>query len=151
MSTNVDKRIVEMQFDNKQFENGIQTSVKSLDQLKKGLDLEKSVKGLSNLEKAGRSFSLAGISDSVSAISGRFSAMGIIGMTALQNIANSAYNAGKRIVSALTIDPVKMGFSEYETQISAIQTILANTSSAMDKAGYSEQQRLDIVNGKLMS
>lgn len=111
MSTNVDKRIVEMQFDNKQFENGIQTSVKSLDQLKKGLDLEKSVKGLNNLEKAGRSFSLAGISDSVSAISGRFSAMGIIGMTALQNIANSAYNAGKRIVSALTIDPVKMGFS----------------------------------------
>jgi len=149
VSQNIDKRIVEMQFDNKQFENGIQTSVKSLDELKKGLDFDKSVKALSSLEKAGRSFDLSDISNSVQSISDRFSAMGIIGMTVLQNIANSAYNCGKRIASALTIDPVKTGFSEYETQIGAIQTILANTSDAMDKAGYSQQQRLDIVNGKL--
>ena len=149
MSQSIDKRIVEMKFDNKQFESGIQTSVKSLDELKKGLDFDKSVKSLSGLEKAGRSFDLSGISNSVQSISDRFSAMGIIGMTALQNIANSAYNCGKRIASALTIDPVKTGFNEYETQIGAIQTILANTSDAMDKAGYSQQQRLDIVNGKL--
>src|SRR5574344_1623511 len=149
MSQNIDKRIVEMTFDNKQFESGIQTSVKSLDELKKGLDFDKSVKSLSGLEKAGRFFDLSGISSSVQSISDRFSAMGIIGMTALQNIANSAYNCGKRIASALTIDPVKTGFNEYETQIGAIQTILANTSDAMNKAGYSQQQRLDIVNGKL--
>lgn len=37
MSNNVDKRVVEMQFDNKQFEDGVQESVKSLDELKKGL------------------------------------------------------------------------------------------------------------------
>ncbi len=149
MSQNIDKRIVEMQFDNKQFESGIQTSVKSLDELKKGLDFDKAVKGLSGLEKAGRSFNLSGISDGVSAISDRFTAMGIVGMRVLQNITDAAYNAGKRMVSALTVDPVKSGFTEYETQIGAIQTILANTSDAMDKAGYSDQQRLDIVNGKL--
>ena len=149
MSSEIDRRIVEMQFDNKQFEKGIQTSVRSLEKLKQNLDLEKSVKGLSSLEKAGRSINLSGVSDSVAALSNRFSAMGIIGMTALQNIANSAYNCGKRMLSALTIDPIKTGFSEYETQIGAIQTILANTSDAMDKLGYGQQQRLDIVNGKL--
>jgi tape measure domain-containing protein len=149
MSSEIDRRIVEMQFDNKQFEKGIQTSVRSLEKLKQNLDLEKSVKGLSSLEKAGRSLNLSGVSDSVAALSNRFSAMGIIGMTALQNIANSAYNCGKRMLSAFTVDPIKTGFAEYETQIGAIQTILANTSDAMDKLGYGQQQRLDIVNGKL--
>ena len=50
-------------------------------------------------------------------------------ITALQNITNSALAAGKNLVSAFTVDPIKSGFEEYETQINAVQTILANTSS----------------------
>lgn len=149
MSNNVDKRIVEMQFDNKQFEKGVQESVKSLDTLKKSLDLEKSAKGLAALEKAGKSFSLDGISSGVETISSRFTSLGIIGVTALQRITNAALDCGKKMISALTIDPVKTGFSEYETQINAIQTILSNTRDAMTKQGYSDQERLDIVNDRL--
>ena len=129
MADTVDNRVVEMQFDNKQFENGVQTSLKSLDKLKKGLDLDQSTKSLTNLEKAGRSFSIANIAQGVETITSKFSALGIIGVTALQNITNRAVNAGMRIASALTIDPIKSGFQEYETQINAVQTILANTSS----------------------
>jgi len=128
MST-VDNRIVNMQFNNREFESRIQTSISSLDKLKKGLKLEESAKSLENLEKAGKKFSIAGIADGVDKIANKFSVLGIMGVTALQNITNTAVNAGKRIVSALTIDPIKMGFSEYETQINAVQTILANTSS----------------------
>ena len=149
MSENIDKRVVEMQFDNKQFENGIQSSVKSLNTLKQNLNLEKSAKSLASLERAGKSFSLDGISAGVDAISSRFSTLGIIGVTALQHITNSAINCGKQMASALTVDPIKSGFSEYETQINSVQTILANTSSEMDKAGYSDQERLDLVNQKL--
>lgn len=127
--SSIDERIVEMRFDNKQFESGVQTSLKSLDSLKKGLNLEDAAKGLQNLEKAGRSFSLANVASGVEAISNKFTTMGIIGVTALQNMTNAAINAGKRIASALTIDPIKTGFAEYETQINAVQTILANTSS----------------------
>lgn len=149
MSNSIDKRIVEMQFNNKQFESGIQTSIKSLDRLKQNLNLEKAAKGLESLEKAGRSFNLSSMNDSITAISNRFSAMGIVGMTVLQNITNSAYNCAKRMMNILAVDPLKMGFSEYETQINSVQTILANTSSEMDKLGYDQQQRLDIVNQKL--
>ena len=124
----IDHRLVEMQFDNRQFESNVQTSIKSLDSLKQGLDLEGSVKGLAGLEKASRGFSLGGIADGVSAISSKFSALGIIGVTALQNITNSAINAGKKMVSALTIDPVKTGFAEYETLINATQVIKSNTA-----------------------
>ena len=59
----------------------------------------------------------------------RFSALEVMAITALQNITNSALAAGKNLVSAFTIDPIKSGFEEYETQINAVQTILANTSS----------------------
>ncbi len=149
MSNNIDKRIVEMQFDNKQFEKGIQTSIKSLNSLKQNLKLDQAAKSLDSLSKAGRSFSLASMNDSITAISNRFSTMGIVGMTVLQNITNAAYNSGKRMMNALMVDPLKMGFSEYETQIGAVQTILANTSSEMDKLGYNQQQRLDVVMGKL--
>jgi len=129
MSNNVDERVVDMQFNNKQFESNVQTSIKSLDALKSGLNLDASAKSLANLDKAGKSFSLAGIASGVDAISSKFSALGIIGITALQNITNSAINAGKKLVSALTVDPIKTGLTEYETKMGAIQTILTNTAS----------------------
>lgn len=124
----IDERIVDMQFNNKQFESGVKTSLSTLDKLKSGLNLDKSAKSLSGLNDVAKKFSLAGIADGVDSIASRFSNLGIIGMTALSNITNSAVNAGKRIISALTIDPIMAGFHEYETQINAVQTILANTS-----------------------
>lgn len=125
----VDNRVVQMQFNNQQFESGIKTSMNSLNGLKKGLNLDESSRSLSNLEKVGKSFSLAGIAEGVDTIKNRFSALSVVGVTALVNITNSAINAGKRMVSALTIDPIKMGLSEYETKMGSIQTILTNTAS----------------------
>lgn len=127
--TGIDKRVVEMQFNNKQFEDNVGTSIKSLDNLKKGLNLDGAVKSLSNLDRAGKSFSLEGIANGVDAIANKFSTLGIIGITALQNITNSAINMAKNIVSAFTIDPIKTGLSEYEIKMNAIQTILTNTAS----------------------
>ena len=124
----IDERIVEMRFNNSQFEDGVQTSIKSVDNLKKSLQLEESAKSLSNLERVGRNFSLEGISRGVESLVNKFSTLGIIGITTLQNITNSAINAGKRLISSLTIDPIKTGLNEYETKIGAIQTILTNTA-----------------------
>lgn len=127
--SSIDERVVEMQFRNDQFEQGVKKSLISLENLKKGLNLDKSSKSLSNLESTAKNFSMKNLATDVASISDRFSTMGIIGMTALQNITNSAIATGKTLVSALTIDPVKSGFQEYETQINSVQTILANTES----------------------
>lgn len=129
MSTTVDQRVVEMRFDNKQFENNIQTSLSSIDKLKKSLNMEGATKGLESVEKASGKINLSGLSNAVETVNAKFSALEVMAITALANITNSAVNAGKSIVSALTIDPIKTGFQEYETQINAVQTILANTSS----------------------
>lgn len=129
MGTTVDNRVVEMQFDNKQFESGVHTTLDSLKKLREGLKLGNAAKGFDELDRASKKVSFNPLINSADIVAKRLSTLGIIGMTALQNITNTAMTAGKRIASAFTIDPVKSGFQEYETQINAVQTILANTES----------------------
>ena len=127
MSNTVDSRVVEMRFDNKQFESNVATSMSTLDKLKQKLNLTSSAKSLEGLGDAAKKCDMSGLGRGIEAVHTKFSALQVMGVTALANITNSAINSGKRIVKALTIDPVKTGLSEYETQINAIQTILANT------------------------
>lgn len=129
MSKTVDERVVEMRFDNKQFESNVQTSLSTISKLKQSLNLQGASKGLENVSAAAKGCNMSGLTGAVETVRMKFSALEVMAVTALANITNSAVNAGKRIVSALTIEPVKSGFEEYETQINAIQTILANTES----------------------
>lgn len=128
MSSKVDDRIVNMKFNNSQFEKGVSDTSKSLESLKKGLDLKDAGKGISGLAGAFKNFSLDGIASGVETIASKFSALSVVGITALANIANKAVDAGITIMKSLTIDPVKAGFDEYELKMGSIQTILANTS-----------------------
>lgn len=129
MSTTVDERVVEMRFDNKQFEQNIQTSLSSIDKLKRSLNLEGATKGLETVNDAAQKCNMSPLTNAVETVRVQFSALEVMAITALQNITNSALAAGKNLVSAFTVDPIKSGFEEYETQINAVQTILANTSS----------------------
>lgn len=130
MSKTIDQRIVEMRFDNKHFESNVQTSLSTLDKLKQSLNLSSASKGLESINTAAKNVNMNGLGAAVETVQAKFSALEVMGVTALANITNSAVNAGKRMISALTIDPVKTGFSEYETQINSVQTILANTQHA---------------------
>ena len=129
MSKTVDERVVSMQFDNRQFESNVKTSMSTLDKLKQSLNFKDSAKGLESINAAAKNTNLSGLSAGIETVRTKFSAMQVMGITALTNITNTAVNAGKRMVSALTIDPIKTGFSEYETKINSIQTIMSNTAS----------------------
>lgn len=129
MSKVVDDRVVEMRFDNRQFESNVKTSMSTLERLKKALNFSGAIKGLDEVNAAAKNNQLPVLGSAVESVQAKFSALQVMGITALANITNSAVNAGKRIVSALTIDPIKTGFQEYETQINSVQTILANTES----------------------
>lgn len=129
MSRTIDERVVSMEFDNKNFESNVRTSLNTLEKLKQSLNLSGAAKGLENVNSAVKSVDLSGMSNAVDTVKLKFSALEVMAVTALSNITNSAVNAGKRLVAAFTIDPIASGFSEYETQINAVQTILANTQS----------------------
>ena len=127
MSKQIEERVVSMQFDNSRFERNVSQSMSTLDKLKQKLNLSGASKGLENVQTAAKKVDMTGISNGVETIRAKFSALEVMGVTALANITNSAVNAGKRMAAALTIEPIKAGFQEYETQMNAVQTILANT------------------------
>ena len=141
MSTTIDNRVVEMQFDNRHFEQNVKTSLSTIDRLKQSLNFTGASKGLENINSAAKNVNLAGLSSAAETVTAKFSYMQMTIQHQLNRIVDSAVNAGKRIASALTIDPIKTGFQEYETQIGAVQTILANTQS--------KGTTLDDVNGAL--
>ena len=129
MSRTIDERVVEMRFDNKQFESNVSTSMSTLDNLNKKLKLSGASKGLEEVNAASKKVDMSSLGGAVETVRAKFSALQVMAVTALANITNSAVNTGKRMAAALTIDPIKTGFQEYETQINSVQTILANTSS----------------------
>ena len=129
MSTTIDQKVVEMRFDNKNFESNVKETMSTLDKFKQKLNLTGASKGLENINTASKKIDMSGMGNAIDTVRNKFSTLEVMGITALANITNSAVNAGKRIASALTIDPIMTGFSEYETKINAIQTIMSNTAN----------------------
>lgn len=123
----IDDRIVNMKFNNAQFEKGIADTTKSLFGLKNSLSMPGAAKGLEDVDAASRKLSFAGLANAVQDIANKFNALSVIGVTALANIANKAVNAGLQLANSLTIAPIRDGLAEYELMMGSIQTMLANT------------------------
>lgn len=123
----LDTKVVQMQFDNKDFENRVKETMTTLDRFKAKLNFTGSAKSLEELGRAGNKVNFNVMANSLDTVKVKFSALQAIGFTTFQNLTNNAIATGKRLENALTIEPVKGGFAEYETQINAIQTILTNT------------------------
>ena len=134
MSTTVDQRVVSMQFDNADFEKGVQQTLNSLNTLNKNIEKNAannvdSFKGLSSGLIDVKNAISAGIIPVLDTVQNKFSIAGTMIDQTLRNITNKITSVGESLASAFTTDPIKTGFEEYETQINAVQTILANTSS----------------------
>lgn len=129
MSTTIDERVVEMQFNNSQFEKNVETSLGTIDKLKNSLNFTGASKGLESVNDAAKKVDMSTLGNAVETVQAKFSAFQVMAVTTLANITNASINAGKRIAASLTITPIKTGFQEYETQLNSVQTILANTES----------------------
>ena len=125
MSSSIDQRIVEMQFDNAQFEKGISTSLKSIDNLEKGLKLDGASKGLESVSKAANSMDFSGLQGGIYAVQQKFSALEVIGITALQRITNAAISTGEFLVKSLSIDQISAGFAKFGSKTSSVATLVA--------------------------
>lgn len=103
-----ESRVVQISFDNKDFENNVKQSLDTLNRLNNALEFKDGAKGLNHISKASKDLDLSGIDESVQSASRHFSTLEVMGVTALANLANSAVNAGKNIVNSI-INPIKQG------------------------------------------
>lgn len=133
MSKTIDERVVEMRFDNKNFESNVKDTMTTLDKFKQSLNFNGATKGLENIESASKKVTMTGLSSAVETIQNKFSAMEVIGITALANLTNQAVNYGKNLAAAFTVVPVRTGFEEYELKMGSVQTIMASTGESLAK------------------
>ena len=127
MSREVDQRVVEMQFNNAQFERNTKQSLSTIEKLKAALKFDDVGDSFSGITKAAKNVNLEPVSDGANEVYYRFKALDVVAGTVLSNITAKAMTLGWTLTKALTIDPMKSGLAEYETQINSVQTILANT------------------------
>lgn len=131
MSASIDERVVQMQFDNAQFEQAVAQSMKTLNNLNESLQLEDGAKGFLRLGKAAQTVSFAKIQNSLEALQNRFSIWGEISHNAVLNVVNAITGKLASAMQQLTIEPVKAGWGEYELKMGSVQTIMASTGEEL--------------------
>ena len=140
MSESIDNRVVEMRFDNKQFESGVQTTLSTLDRLKQALNFKNRKTGLDDLQTAANKIDLSHIDKAADMITKKFSMMGTVGDEVLRRLTDSVINFSHSLVRNVTLEPLMSGFSEYEEKMGSIQTIMAGTGASVEEvSGYLDE------------
>lgn len=129
MAYDVEDKVVQMRFDNREFDPNIDASIKSLEKLEKSLQMANGTKWFENVEKSARNFNLNPALTAVEGLKNGFSTMEIVAITAISNITNKAIAMGNKLIQAFAIQPLTSGFSEYSEQMNSTQVILSNLSN----------------------
>jgi tape measure domain-containing protein len=131
----IDEKIVAMKMDNSDFKDKAAETTSLFGKLQSalnkipGVNLGKTTQDLNDIQKAAGNTNLDRIANAAEAVAGKFSALGVVAITALTNITNKAVDAGLQMLHSLSTEPLMDGFKEYETKMGSIQTILANTQN----------------------
>lgn len=125
MSTSIDQKVVEMRFDNKQFEANVKESMTTIERLKEKLKFKDSAKGLEQVSEAASKCDMSKMTSAVETVQAKFSAMEIVAVTALANITNSVINTGKQMVRSLSVDQISSGWEKYGNKTTSVATLVA--------------------------
>ena len=137
MSREVDQRVVEMQFNNADFEKNTKKTIGLIDKLMEKLQFKGAEKGFEKLDAAAEKVDFDTMSRSLDDLQSKFSALDIIAATALVNITNKAVNAGEKLVKSLSVDQIASGWDKYTEKTSNVQTIMNATGKSIDQVnGY---------------
>lgn len=137
MSKVIDERVVEMQFDNKNFEKNVSQSMSTLDKLKQKLNFKGASKGLEEINNSVKKVDMSPISSGIETVKIKFSALEVAAVTALQNITNRVVDTGTRLVKSLSVDQITAGWSKYSDKTASVQTIMNATGKSIDDVnGY---------------
>ena len=143
MSTTIDNKVVEMSFNNSDFEKNAQKSIDTTEKLKKSLDFSGAGKGLDELGSAAKNVNIGVIGTACETVGQQFSAMKSIAVFALYDIYNMATRTANQLVQMFAIQPVSDGFAEYELKMGSVQTIMASTGASLQEVnGYLDELNL---------
>lgn len=136
MST-IDNRVVQMEFENKNFERNAKESMKTLEKLDKSLELKNGTKSFKDVEEAAKACDFKPLMEAVDGVKVQFTALGAVTNRVMQRITDSVLDTGKKMLKSLTIDPIMSGYTKYEEKTASVQTLLNSTGLSLDEVnGY---------------
>lgn len=137
MSQEIDQRVVEMRFDNAQFEKNSRGTMRTLDKLKEKLSFKGAAKGLEQVQAASENVDFSGMEKGLDTVQAKFSALDVIAFTALQRITDKVISTGEHMVKSLSVDQITSGWDKYNEKTSNVQTIMNATGKSIDQVnGY---------------
>lgn len=149
MSREIDERVVQMKFESGQFEKNIQTSIHSLDELKKGMDFQDAVKGFDKLDRAARDVDIGALGRAAEQVKVKFGLLEVFTLNVMNRISNAAINTGERLIKSLSIDQITPGWDKYADKTVSVATIMSATAKEFTDTGVQMQfvnEQLDKLN-----
>lgn len=128
-SGNTETRILQMQLENRDFEEGVRQTIKSLEDLEEKLNLKHAGDGFEKVSAAANSVQMSHLESGLDTITNKFTLMGQIGLQVLERISSKVIDTSEKILRAATIQPVIDGWGEFETKTNSVQTILGGIRS----------------------
>jgi tape measure domain-containing protein len=145
MSTTIEREVVQMVFDAKQFQRGVEESIQSVESLKKSFNFEGAQQSMQQLNRMGSQDHFGPMTKSLDALNSKISLVGVAAAVAVTRLTNAVIDGSKQLFNTLIMAPIKTGLEEYETQLNAVQTILANTKKDGTTLEY-VNEKLDELN-----
>lgn len=144
MSTTVDNRVVQMRFDNEEFEKKASKSLSTLDRLKNALKFSGASKNLDKVNESFKEVDANPLLKAIEGINGGFTTM-VAKATLVNRATNALIDTTKRFVNSMTLDQVNAGWDKYAEKTSAVQTIMSATSKDFKDTGV----QMSYVNSQL--
>lgn len=133
MSTEIDNRVVSIQFDNARFEKNVHQSIATLAALDESLQFQDSAKGIQNVSKEIEKLDMSSVQRGIDGVIHQFSALEIAAKTTIANITLKIENAVSRWTKSLTTDMMSSGYRKYDDQTAAMQTLVNATGKSIDE------------------
>ena len=150
MSKTIDQKVVEMRFDNQQFEQNVKTSMSTIERLKQSLKFDNAASGLEKVSAAAKNVNLESIAAGVQALQDRFSTFGIVGMRVIENLTDSVMRLGSRMLSfvangiknggiarAMNLENAHFQLQGLLKDEKAVTAVMQNVNDAVDGTAYS--------------
>ena len=141
MSENViDERVVEMRFDNENFEANVNQSIKTINKLKESLDFDGAEDSFENISSAAAKCDIEPLAKSLENVTVKFDMLEMVAANVLSRIVNKAIDAGTSLAKSLSVDQISAGWKKYEQKTESVQTIMAATGLSINEVnGYLEK------------
>ena len=144
MARTIDERIVQMTFNNQEFERRASTTISTLGKLTQALDPRKLSNSFIGLQSVTNNLDFSGVRTALDGVSNGFSVMEQIAVGALRRVGDAiagqllgGLSKVKSTIDSMTTQQIGQGFQKYNDLTSSVQTLVNSTGKSVDEIdGY---------------